>query len=171
MNADKNTLPLCYYPNPILREECESIKKVDDSIRALAKQMRLTMLAAKGIGLAAPQIGQPIRLFVADISKNQNEPLALINPVITHKEGNIVYAEGCLSIPDASAEVKRARLITVTGLSLNEEEITLEAEDLLAVCIQHEIDHLNGVLFFDHISLLKRARLLQKYKKAQLPTL
>ncbi len=165
MNTDNTTLPLRFYPDSILRQKCEPIVRVDDDIVLLARQMRATMITEQGVGLAAPQVGKRLRLFVADVSDKQNQPLVIINPVIRHTEGEITFQEGCLSVPDVRASVNRARAITVSGLSLAEEEITINAEDFLAVCIQHEIDHLDGILFFDHITMLKRGRLLQKYKK------
>ena len=158
-------LNLQYYPKPILRQTCAPVEKIDDGIRKLAADMRDTMLRAKGIGLAAPQVGSKLRLFVADVSEDRDQPLAIINPRIIRSEGRAAYEEGCLSIPGVTASVPRAQAITVVGATPEGEEMTLDAEDLLAICIQHEIDHLDGVLFFDRLSLLKRTRLLAKYKK------
>lgn len=164
MNTEQNTLPLHYFPDLLLRKKCEPITQIDATVRQLAEKMRNTMRVEKGIGLAAPQVGRLVRLFVADVSEDYCAPLVLVNPEITAREGEIIYQEGCLSVPTIRAPIKRARHVCVQGLSLEEKQVEIEASDLLAVCIQHEIDHLNGVLFFDHLSALKRDRLLKKYQ-------
>lgn len=163
-----SALPIIVYPHPVLRARASEVANVDDSIRNLARQMRETMLNESGIGLAAPQIGKPLRLIVADVSKNRNEPIALANPVITaHSTDEKSAEEGCLSVPGMREVVRRPAAVKVCGITMDGEEAEMECEGMLAVCLQHEIDHLNGVLFFDHLSRLKRERLLAKYRKAQ----
>jgi len=129
--------------------------------------MAKTMYSAPGIGLAAVQIGQPVRLIIYDLARlhDDKKPFVLINPEIIMAEGEVVYEEACLSVLDFSAEVKRSAKIKVRGVDRNGDPVDIEAEDLLAICLQHEIDHLNGVLFIDHISSLKRALYRKKLKK------
>lgn len=161
------TLPILKYPHPLLRQQCLDIKVVDDTVRALASNMVDAMRLSKGIGLAAPQVGQAVRLLVAQVE--EDAPLVqLANPRLLQTSGEVLWEEGCLSLPGICAEVRRASEVTVCGLDMEGKEITVEASELLAVCLQHEIDHLNGVLFFDHLSHLKRHRLLARYKKQQL---
>lgn len=155
-------LPVLQYPHAMLRQQCEPIAQVDDAIRCLAADMVQTMTAMQGVGLAAPQIGQPLRLLVARVEAQE---VRLANPRILAQEGEITLEEGCLSVPAVRAPVRRAQQVTVCGINMDGREETLTASDLLAVCLQHEIDHLNGVLFFDHLSNFRRTRLLHKYKK------
>jgi peptide deformylase len=138
---------------------------MSDHIANLIDDMLYTMYEAPGIGLAAPQVGEDIRVLVADVSEDKSQPIALVNPEIVATDGLIEYEEGCLSLPGIYAVVRRPSKIKVRGLDRDGNPIEIEAEDLLAVCLQHEIDHLNGVLFIDHLSALKRNRLLQKYRK------
>ena len=161
-------LTILKYPNRILRRPLRTPTCVDDESRQLAQSMVETMLAAQGVGLAAPQVGASQRLFVADVSENRDHPLILFNPRILWKDGEQTHEEGCLSLPGITAPVTRAQALGVTGLGLSGEEVNVQAEGLLAVCIQHEIDHLEGVLFIDYLSNFKRRRLLQKYHKLQL---
>lgn len=155
------------YPDERLRKVAQPIAKVDDSIRAVIDDMLETMYDEQGVGLAATQVDVHQRLFVADCSEDQNEPLVFINPEITKAEGHFKNDEGCLSFPGVYAKVERAETITVKALDKNGEEFSLNAEGLLAICIQHEIDHLNGKLFVDYLSPLKRERIRKKLEKEQ----
>lgn len=160
--------PLIILPDPVLRQLSKPLERVDDSVRKLADDMLETMYDAPGIGLAAIQIGEPVRMLVIDLAK-EDEPKApqvFINPqiVATGDEAS-VYEEGCLSIPDYYAEVERPATLTVSYVDRDGKEQTMEADGLLATCLQHEIDHLNGVLFIDHISKLKRDMVMRKFKK------
>ena len=160
--------PLVLLPDPILRERSKPIERVDDDLRALADDMLATMYDAPGIGLAAIQIGEPVRMLVADVAK-EDEPSAphvLINPeIVARSDETGVYEEGCLSIPDYYADVERPASVTVTYVDRDGGERTLEADGVLATCLQHEIDHLNGVLFIDHISKLKRDMVIKRFRK------
>lgn len=155
------------YPDERLRKVAQPIAKVDDSIRAIIDDMFETMYDEQGVGLAATQVDVHQRLFVADCSEDQNEPLVFINPEIIKAEGHFKNDEGCLSFPGVYAKVERAETITVKALDKNGEEFSLNAEGLLAICIQHEIDHLNGKLFVDYLSPLKRERIRKKLEKEQ----
>lgn len=157
-------------PDPRLKQRAEPIAAVDDSIRKLMDDMLETMYAAPGIGLAATQVGVMKRVLVIDLAdKEQNEkpaPLKLANPEIIKTEGDdSIYEEGCLSVPGFYEEVLRPERCTVTGLNEKGEKVTIEADGLLATCLQHEIDHLNGTLFIDHLSRTKRDMILRKLKK------
>ncbi len=149
------------YPDPRLRTVAKNVEKVTPEITTLADQMLETMYAAPGIGLAATQVDQHIRLLVVDVSEDRSNPYCLINPEIVSKDGEIVHEEGCLSVPDIFAKVTRAENIVVKALDRVGEPFELEAEGLLAICIQHEMDHLNGVVFVDYLSPLKR-RMIEK---------
>ena len=156
------------YPDPILRTRSSIIENIDGNTQILIDKMAKTMYSAPGIGLAAVQIGQPVRLIVYDLAQwhdDNKEPSVLINPEIIMAEGEVVHEEACLSVLDFSAEVKRSAKIKVRGVDRNGDPVDIEAEDLLAICIQHEIDHLNGVLFIDHISSLKRSLYRKRLKK------
>lgn len=155
------------YPHEVLSTKADPIDEVDDDLRQLVDDMIETMYDAPGIGLAAPQIGILQRLTVIDISNEENPDklYTFINPQIVHAEGRIVWEEGCLSIPGAYEKVERSNKIVVQALDRDGEEFELEAEGLLAVAIQHEIDHLDGVVFLDHLSALKRRMTLKKYRK------
>lgn len=156
-------------PDPVLRKVAEPVGTVDERIRALADDMLETMYDAPGIGLAAPQVGILERLIVCDVATDEEAepaPMVLINPVIeASSEETRVYEEGCLSIPDFLEEVTRPAAVRVTYLDRDGMPQVVDAEGLLAVCLQHEIDHLNGVLFIDHISRLKRERITKKFVK------
>ena len=161
-------LPLIILPDPILRERSKPVERVDDQLRRLVDDMLETMYDAPGIGLAAIQIGQPLRMLTIDLSK-EDEPKApqvFINPeIVQHGTGLSVYEEGCLSIPEYYAEVERPDTITVKYLDRDGKEQVLDADGLMATCLQHEIDHLNGVLFIDHISKLKRDMVVRRFRK------
>jgi peptide deformylase len=160
-------LDLVLYPDEGLREICRPVAEMTDNLDRLIDDMFYTMYDAPGIGLAAPQIAVQQRVIVVDVSEEKNQPIALINPEIVRTSGSIVWEEGCLSLPGIYAKVERPSDILVRGMNRDGKQIELHAQDLLAVCIQHEIDHLNGKLFVDHLSGIKRARLLQKFKKLQ----
>ncbi|MDP2576560.1 MAG: peptide deformylase [Gemmatimonadota bacterium] len=153
--------------DPVLRRRGDEITNIDESIRKLAADMLETMYAAEGIGLAAPQVGISLRLFVMEALEPEQEARAVINPVITHKAGTDRDEEGCLSVPGLNALVDRAEEIVMEGLDLEGEPIRIEAAGLLARCIQHEVDHLDGILFIDRVSPLQRKMLLGKWKKLQ----
>ena len=145
-------LAILEFPDPRLRKTATPVIAVDDALRSLIDDMLETMYAAPGIGLAASQVDVHKRLLVADVSANGDEPHALINPVILEKDGIQVSEEGCLSVPGYYEEVERAEHIRVRYQDRNGEEVETEMEGLLAVCVQHEIDHLDGKLFVDYIS-------------------
>ncbi|MGB5510528.1 MAG: peptide deformylase [Woeseiaceae bacterium] len=158
-------LTILEFPDPRLRTKATPIEAVDDDLRALIADMLETMYAAPGIGLAATQVDVHKRLLVADISADQSEPHAFINPEILEKDGVIVSDEGCLSVPGYYEEVERAEHIRLRYLDRNGDAQEMEAEGLLAVCIQHEIDHLDGKLFVDYLSEAKRQRIRKKLMK------
>lgn len=160
-------LDIVLYPDEGLREVCKPIPEMSDRIDKLIDEMFYTMYDAPGIGLAAPQVAVQERLIVVDVSETSDQPIALINPEIVQSAGKITWEEGCLSIPGVYAKVNRPSEILVRGMDRDGKTIEFEADDLLAICIQHEIDHLNGKLFIDHLSGLKRTRAIQKYKKEQ----
>jgi peptide deformylase len=158
------------YPNPILSQKAERVSAITAEIKELARDMAETMYANKGVGLAAPQVGRSIRLITADATgPDKREGLiTLINPEIIASEGEGEGEEGCLSVEGYRSNVVRAEKVKVRGLSLDGQEIILDAEELLSVCLQHEIDHLDGTLFIDRISRLKRSlydRRLTKWRK------
>jgi len=148
-----------------LRKVAAPVTNIDDSIRRLAADMAETMYEAPGIGLAATQVDRHIQLIVIDISEERNAPLTLINPEILADEGLQVGEEGCLSVPGIYDKVERADKVTVRYLDLSGKTQTLEADGLLAVCIQHEMDHLQGTVFVDHLSQLKQVRIKSKLAK------
>ena len=160
-------------PDPVLRKVSEPVKTVNGEIKKLMDDMLETMYAAPGIGLAAVQIGILKRVIVIDISKEgeKKTPLFIINPEITFKSQNFIsYEEGCLSIPNQFAEVKRPSSCKINFLDYHGKKNEINAEGLLATCIQHEIDHLNGILFIDHLSKLKKDLILKKTKKQKKET-
>jgi peptide deformylase len=160
-------LHICTYPEEILRQRAQPITEIDDEVVKLVDHMVETMYSAPGIGLAATQVGVAKQLLVADIAprRPESELIVLINPEIVAAEGEVIIEEGCLSVPEYQAEVKRHEKITVRGLNLKGEEVEIEAEGLLAVVLQHEIDHLNGMLFIDRLSKLKRDLYKRKVRK------
>ena len=155
-------------PDPILRKKCEPLEKVDDSVRTLMKDMLETMYKAPGIGLAAIQVGILKKIVVIDISKDEKkkDPLFLINPEIIHQSKNTsTYEEGCLSLPGQFAEIVRPAECTLKYIDYHGKKKELKAEGLLATCIQHEVDHLNGILFIDYLSKLKKDMIIKKLVK------
>ena len=161
--------PLIILPDPILRQVSKPIETFDGEVKKLADDMLETMYDAPGIGLAAIQIGVARRMLVLDVAKDgeDKQPLVFINPeIVSSTDARSVYEEGCLSIPVYYAEVERPAGITVRHLDRDGKEQLTEADGLLATCLQHEIDHLNGVLFIDHISKLKREMVIRKFTKA-----
>lgn len=158
-------LEVLRFPDERLRTVAVPIETIDAEIEQLIKDMLETMLDENGIGLAATQINVHKQLVVIDVSEKQNDPLVLINPVITHKDGLTISEEGCLSVPNNYAKVERAENITVKALNRKGEEMSLDADGLLAICIQHELDHLKGKLFVDYLSPLKRQRIKAKLEK------
>ena len=162
--------PILTAPDPRLRQVSRPVDKVDDALRALMDDMLETMYDAPGIGLAAIQVGEPLRVIVMDLAGEGEEPAPryFVNPEILDPSEELgVYQEGCLSVPEFFEEVERPATCRVKYLDYHGREQILEAEGLLAVCIQHEMDHLEGVLFIDHLSRLKRERILKKLKKEQ----
>jgi peptide deformylase len=161
--------PLVIIPDSKLRLVSEPVKEITSEIRRLADDMLETMYDAPGVGLAAIQIGVPIRMVTMDVSKSEDErqPMVLINPeIVWASEEKRIYEEGCLSIPEYYEEVERPDRVRFRFMDLQGETIEQDADGLLATCVQHEIDHLNGVLFIDHLSKLKRDRVVTKFKKA-----
>ena len=155
-------------PDPILRKKCEPLEKVDTETKKLMDDMLETMYAAPGIGLAAIQVGILKRLVVIDISKGEEEkkPIFLINPQIIHRSKKTsIYEEGCLSLPGQFAEIERPAECTLKYIDYNGKEKELKADGLLATCIQHEVDHLNGILFIDYLSKLKKDMIIKKLVK------
>jgi peptide deformylase len=159
------TLEILQYPDPRLRHVAAPVDAVDEAVRGLAADMLETMYAAHGIGLAATQVGVDRRVCVIDVSEAKDEPLVLINPEISWREGSQESVEGCLSIPDVEDKVRRAERVGVRALDRDGEAFELDTDGLLAVCVQHEIDHLDGRLFIDHLSLLKRQRIDKRLTK------
>ncbi len=160
-------LEILHYPDKRLRTVAEPVDVVDDSIRTLVDDMLETMYTAPGIGLAATQVNVHKRVLVMDLSEDRNAPLCLINPEIINSEGVEQTEEGCLSVPDIYETVERAERVTVKAQGKDGKEFTLEADGLLAVCIQHEMDHLLGNLFVDYLSPLKQMRVKKKIQKAR----
>ena len=179
-------LDILTFPNPILRKVAEPVTEVTPELAQLADDMLETMYASKGIGLAAPQIGQSIRLLVMDTRPQDEEgrydlsdmteleqkfegPIVIFNPVVVAGKGKKKFQEGCLSVPSYFEEIERPDLITVTGLNQKGEAIELELDGLMSVCMQHEIDHLDGKLFIDRLSPIKGNRIKSKIKKFGYP--
>lgn len=162
-----NKMKIYTYPDSILRAEAETIENIDEDIRELIDGMTETMYEAPGIGLAANQVGVSKQLIVYDVSPQEDgeNPSVLINPEIVLSEGEVVYEEACLSVLDFTADVTRSSNIKVHGIDEDGNPVDIEAEGLLAICLQHEIDHLKGKLFIDHVSSLKRSLYKKKLKK------
>ncbi len=187
MNLDENydltgeLLRIFKIPSPVLKKKSIAIDCINDDLKSLIKNMLYTMYQTPGIGLAAPQVGVSKRLFIIDINFTREKltdsnglhsyeyhdfcPRIFINPVITKKEGTFLYEEGCLSIPGIYEEVKRSKKIELSYQDINGNEKLLIADEMLAVCIQHELDHLDGIIFLDHLSLLKRQMIQKKFLK------
>jgi len=160
-------LDILHYPDKRLRTVAKPVEKVDDSIKKLVEDMFETMYLAPGIGLAATQVNVHQQIIVIDTSEDKSQPLCLINPEIIAEEGTESCDEGCLSVPDIYETVERCEKVTIKALNENGDEYTLEAGELLAVCIQHEIDHLKGKLFVDYLSSLKLQRIKKRLLKNQ----
>ena len=158
-------LKILHYPDPRLHIVAKPLDKVDDHIRRLGADMAETMYAAPGIGLAATQVDHHLQMLVLDVSETKDQLMTFINPQIVEADGETVYEEGCLSVPGIYEEVKRAERVKVRALNLNGEEFELEADGLLAICIQHEIDHLKGKVFVEYLSRLKQDRIKLKLVK------
>ena len=161
--------PVLQFPDLRLKRVSQPVERITDELRALAADMLEVMYDEPGIGLAAPQLGEPVRLIVMDTDWTEEgaerQPLVMLNPEIIEREGTLAWTEGCLSVPDFTAEVERAARVTVRGLDLEGRELRIDAEELKAVCFQHEIDHLDGILFIDRISRLKRSLYVKKRQK------
>jgi peptide deformylase len=157
------------YPDAVLKGTSAAVESIDEDIQSLLEDMAETMYANNGIGLAAPQVGKKLRLIVADVERgeNRNSLLKLINPSIVKREGSTRSEEGCLSLPDLIVEVDRAEKVTVGALLPNGQETLIEAEGLLGVCLQHEIDHLEGILLVDRLSSLRRSLYSKKRMKEE----
>ena len=158
-------LPILHYPDPRLHKVARPVGAVDERVRKLVTDMAETMYAAPGIGLAATQVDVHERVVIIDISEARNDLQTFINPEIIASEGDAENEEGCLSVPGVFDKIRRAERVTVRALNASGEPFTLEAEGLLAVCIQHEIDHLEGKVFVDYLSRLKQQRIAAKLRK------
>ena len=160
-------LEILHFPDPRLRLKARPVTQVDDQVRQMVKDMLETMYQAPGIGLAATQVNIQLEVIVIDVSENKDQPLCLINPKILESDGIEEMQEGCLSVPGFYENVTRAEKVKIQALNENGETFELEADDLLAVCIQHEMDHLQGKLFVDYLSPLKRQRIKKKLVKLE----
>lgn len=158
-------LNILHFPDPRLRKQALPVEEVTDEIRQLAKDMLETMYQAPGIGLAATQVNVHKRVVVIDVSEDRSQPLVFINPEIQERDGEMVMEEGCLSVPGVYEKVNRASHVKVRALDQDGNPFEMEVDELLAVCIQHEIDHLDGKLFVDYLSQLKRTRVRKKLEK------
>ena len=158
-------LDVLSFPDERLRTVAKPVEEVNDEIKQLVSDMFETMKDENGIGLAATQVNRHVQVVVMDVSEDQNEPRVFINPEIVRKDGSTISEEGCLSVPGNYAKVERAEAITVKALDENGDTFELDAEGLLAICIQHELDHLKGKLFIDYLSPLKRQRIRKKLEK------
>ena len=153
------------FPNPVLRKKCEKVETVDEEIKKIVRDMAETMYAEDGIGLAAPQVGISKQIFVVDVDE---ELITVINPEISVSGEKEIMEEGCLCLPKVSVEIERLSNAQVKGLDIEGKEILIEAGDLLARALQHETDHLNGMLIIDHLSKVKRDMVVKKFRKLQL---
>jgi peptide deformylase len=160
-----SVLTIIEFPDPRLRTVAQPVTVFDEKLKTFVEDMFETMYSANGVGLAATQVNVHERVLVADMSDERNQPLALVNPEILEKDGAQVYQEGCLSFPGIYADVTRALSVKVRAQDVTGKEIVVEAEGPLAVCIQHEMDHLAGKVFVDHLSALKRNMLLKRLEK------
>jgi peptide deformylase len=158
-------LTILEYPDPRLRTVAQPVEKVDDALRTLIDDMFETMYASKGIGLAATQVNVHKRLLVADVSDEHDQPLVFVNPELVEREEIGTSQEGCLSVPGIYEDVERAQRIRVRALGRDGKPFEMDTDGLLAVCVQHEIDHLDGKLFVDYLSELKRQRIRKKLEK------
>ena len=160
-------LEILHFPDPRLRLKARPVTQVDDQVRQMVKDMFETMYQAPGIGLAATQVNIQLEVIVIDVSEDKDQPLCLINPKIIQSDGTEEMQEGCLSVPGFYENVTRAEKVKIQALNEDGESFELEADDLLAVCIQHEMDHLQGKLFVDYLSPLKRQRIKKKLVKLE----
>ncbi|GIC78453.1 peptide deformylase [Moritella sp. F3] len=158
-------LEVLHFPDDRLKKIAQPVQEITPATQIIIDNMLETMYAEEGIGLAAVQVNILQRIVVIDVSGKRDEPLILINPEITEKHGDTGIEEGCLSVPESRAFVPRAESVTVTALDRDGNKFTLEAHDLLAICLQHEVDHLNGKLFIDYLSPLKQQRIRKKLEK------
>lgn len=159
-------LEILQYPDPRLRIKAQPVTKVDDALRKQVDDMYETMYDAKGVGLAATQVNIHLRLFTMDVSETRDQPVCVVNPEIVHQEGTQYEGEGCLSVGGGAYDkVERAFKVRLRGTDLDGKPLEIEAEGLMAVCFQHELDHLNGILFIDHLSRLKQQRIRDKIAK------
>ena len=160
-------LKICTFPNPVLKQKSRPIPKIDPKVLQLVQDMAETMYSAPGVGLAAPQVGHSLRVAVIDVTPADQPKnlLVLINPEIVAAEGECTWDEGCLSVPDCNEEVKRNKKVVVRYQNLRGETAEITGEELLAIALQHEIDHLDGILFIDRLSPLKRRLIKRKFQK------
>jgi len=160
-------LPIHHFPDPVLKTRAEEVTDINGELQSLIENMASTMYDAPGLGLAANQVGDLRRVIVYDVASKEGrrDLQVIINPCITASEGDLIHNEGCLSVPDFSAEVRRNARVCVSGVDRHGKPVTVEAEGLKAVVLQHEIDHLNGILFIDRISRLKRGLYVRRLKK------
>lgn len=158
-------LPILEFPDQRLKKIAEDVTTFDHRLQKICKDMLETMYENHGVGLAATQVGINQRLFVMDTTKNKDNPRIFINPQIVSTDGELIWEEGCLSFPGVYAKVKRAKLISVQFCDINQQPCQVDAQELESVCIQHEIDHLDGITFFDHLSKLKQNMILKKLQK------
>ena len=158
---------IIHYPNPLLAQKSAPIETITDEIKELAAEMAQVMYKEDGVGLAAPQVGQLVRLVTLDISgpEERTDLMTLVNPCIVESDGCVDSEEGCLSVINYRGKVKRSETVTVKALDIEGNDVTIEADGLLAICLQHELDHLDGILFIDKLSRLKRSMYDKKVKK------
>ena len=163
------SLSICTYPDPVLRQRAAEVERVNKEIRRLVDDMVETMYKAPGIGLAANQVGKPLRVLVVDLQRPDYEQglIVLVNPRIVKARGEIVYEEGCLSVPEFFSNVKRFEEVTVQGVDVNEKVVEITANGLLAIALQHEIDHLDGRLFIDRIGTVAKDVFKRRWKEKQ----
>ena len=164
-------LPILRYPDPRLHKRAARVERVDDRIRKLIKDMADTMYAAPGVGLAATQVNVHLRVIVIDVAESHDQLRVFINPELVAASGSADIEEGCLSVPGVYEKVRRAERITVRALNADGEPFTLEADGVLAVCIQHEMDHLEGKVFVEKLSRLKQGRILARFRKQERRTM
>lgn len=160
-----SVLKILTYPDPVLKEKSKPVEFINEKIKKLAEDMIETMYAAPGIGLAAPQVGESLRVITVDVTRKGEDLIVLINPEIISGEGECTEEEGCLSVPDLKEIVQRKEKVLVKGLDIQGRKIQIPAEGLLAIAFQHEIDHLDGILIIDRVSRLKRDIFKKKLKK------
>jgi len=165
-----DVLTVVVFPDPVLREKCREVSAFDEKLKKLVGDMAETMYANEGVGLAAPQVGLPIRVAVIDTAPAEERgraPVVLVNPVIVEREGTLEWKEGCLSLPGVEVETNRSARVTVRARDAAGSEISVTGEGLAAVAMQHEIDHLDGVLLFDHLSPLRKRLAIRDYSRGQ----